>query len=122
MANLKEHAWIGAGVGVLTYAIMRDIYERPFDLGEMLMCAALSTVAATVPDVIEPALHPHHRSFAHSFVTAAGLLRIAVGFCDPNNSDWDPWQKTLWASATAGYLSHLAADGCTPRGLPLLGS
>lgn len=122
MANLKEHAWIGAGVGVLTYAIMRDIYQRPFDLGEMLMCAALSTVAATVPDVIEPALHPHHRGLAHSLVTGTGLLRIAVGFCDPKNSDWDPWQKTLWASATAGYLSHLAADGCTPHRLPLLGS
>jgi len=122
MANLKEHAWIGAGAGVLTYAILCHIYERRFDFGEMLGCAALSTVAATVPDVIEPALHPHHRSFAHSLVTGSSLVRLAIGFCDPENDYWNPWQKTLWASATAGYLSHLVADGCTPHGLPLLGS
>jgi inner membrane protein len=120
MANLKEHAWLGAGTGILTYAILCHFYERSFDFGEMLGCAAVGTAAAVAPDIVEPALHPHHRSFAHSLVAGSGLVRLAISFCDAENYDWDEWHKILWGVATAGYLSHLVADGCTPRGLPLL--
>jgi inner membrane protein len=120
MANMKEHAWIGAGAGVLTYITMCRYYERPLDLGEMLGCALMSTAAAMVPDILEPALNPHHRNFAHSVVTGSALARFATDRCRVDNRDWEEFQKILWASATAGYLSHLVADACTPRGLPLL--
>ena len=39
MANLKEHAWLGAGTGVLTYILMCRYYERPFYFGVMLRCS-----------------------------------------------------------------------------------
>src|SRR5271170_4014702 len=66
MANLKEHGWLGAGTGVLTYILMCRYYDRPFDFGEMLACAAVSTATAMVPDILEPALSPNHRNVAHS--------------------------------------------------------
>ena len=121
MASLKEHAWLGAGTGVLTYILMCRYYDRSFDFGEMLGCAAVSTAAAMVPDILEPALTPNHRNVAHSFVAGSGLLSFARHRCGADNRDWEELQKILWAAATTGYLSHLLADACTPRGLPLLG-
>jgi membrane-bound metal-dependent hydrolase YbcI (DUF457 family) len=120
MPDLKQHVALGAGAGIVTYAVMSHYYKRQFDLGEMLVCAAFGTAAALVPDIIEPALSPNHRSFAHSLAAGCGLIRLAVDQCGAENQDWDQWHKILWAVATAGYLSHLVADGCTPRGLPLL--
>ena len=120
MANLKEHAWLGAGTGVLTYILMCRYYDRPFDFGEMLGCAVVSTAAAMVPDILEPALSPNHRNVAHSLVAGSALLSFAKHRCGADNRDWEELQKILWAAATSGYLSHLVADASTPRGLPLL--
>jgi inner membrane protein len=120
MANFKEHAGWGVGVGIATYAVICRYYKRQFDFVEMLVCAAVATVAAVVPDVIEPALDPNHRSFAHSVAAGSGLLGLAVDRCGADNTQWDEWYKILGAVATAGYVSHLVLDGCTPLGLPLL--
>src|SRR5271168_5125752 len=120
MARMTEHVWIGAGAGVLTYIAMCAYYDHPFDFGELLGCAVVSTAAAIVPDIIEPALNPHHRSIAHSLAAGCTLLHFGADRCFASNRDWEELQKMLYASATAGYLSHLVADGCTPKGLPLL--
>jgi inner membrane protein len=120
MASLREHAWLGAGTGALTYILMCRYYDRSFDFGEMLGCAAVSTAAAMVPDILEPALSPNHRNVAHSFVAGSGLFSFARNRCGVDNRDWEEFQKILWAAATTGYLSHLLADASTPRGLPLL--
>jgi len=77
MANLKEHAWLGAGTGVLTYMLMCRYCDRPFDFGEMLGCAVVSTAAAMVPDILEPALSPNHRNVAHRLVAGSVLLSFA---------------------------------------------
>lgn len=71
MASLKEHAWLATGTGVLTCILMCRYYDRSFDFGEMLGCAGVSTVAAMVPDILEPALSPNHRNVAHSFVAGS---------------------------------------------------
>lgn len=120
MANLKEHAGWGFGSGIVTYAVMCRYYKRPFDFGEMLVCAVVATVTGLVPDVVEPALDPNHRSFAHSVTAGSGIVGLAMSSCGVENKNWDEWYKILGAAATAGYISHLVLDGCTPRGLPLL--
>jgi hypothetical protein len=33
MANVKEHAWLGSGAGVVTYLCMCRYYNRPLDGG-----------------------------------------------------------------------------------------
>ena len=120
MANIREHAWIGAAAGAVTYAAMCRYFNRPFDLGEVFWCAVVSTASSMIPDIIEPALTPNHRSIAHSVTAGSALLRLATDRCSIDNRDWQEFDKILLASATAGYLSHLIADGCTPRSLPLL--
>jgi hypothetical protein len=89
MASLKEHAWLGAGTGALIYILMCRYYDRSFDFGEMLGCAAVSTTAAMVPDILEPALSPNHRNVAHSFVAGSGLLSFARNRCGVDNRDWE---------------------------------
>lgn len=120
MANVKEHAWIGAAAGALTYTATCRYFDRPFDFGEMLGCIAVGTAGALLPDLIEPAITPNHRGFAHSVAVGAALIRFATDRCGAQNRAWDEFRKMLCASATAGYLSHLVADGCTARSLPLL--
>jgi len=85
----------------------------------MVGCAAVGTVTALVPDVIEPALTPNHRGLAHSVATGSALLRLAYELSCAENQAWEEFQKILFASAAAGYVSHLVADGCTPQRLPL---
>jgi len=83
----------------------------------MLACAAIATAAALVPDIIEPALNPDHRSFAHSLAEGFGLVRLVTDHCGAENQDWDEWHKILWAVATAGYeILHTLL--CAPDGPP----
>lgn len=121
MANSAEHAVAGGAVGLGMYLALCRYYKRQPKLGEALICTGVAIVTAGVPDLIEPALHPHHRQFAHS-VTAGGLVtKLALAKCGIENELWDEFQKILAAAAVAGYVSHLVLDGCTPHGLPLLG-
>lgn len=84
--------------------------------------ATLSATLATLPDLIEPAVHPHHRQFFHSLVFA-GL----VGYGIHKAYHWQPQTQLheiirlavlLGGSA---YLLHLAADFMTARSLPFIG-
>ena len=76
----------------------------------------------TLPDLVEPAINPHHRQFFHSLVFA-GLLSYGVY----KLYQWHPQtteEKILRAiglAAGGAYLVHLALDATTRRSLPLIG-
>lgn len=78
MANAADHALYGGLAGGITYLVMCQYYERDPDLLELLMCAGAAVLSGGLPDIIEPAIHPHHRQFAHSFTTGGILLRLAT--------------------------------------------
>jgi len=74
---------------------------------------------AGVPDVLEPAKHPSHRKFFHSWlafviVGAVGYL-IALEHIHLNYGV--RWLFVL--PAIAGYICHLFTDAFSPKGLPL---
>ena len=120
MPNAAQHGAIGAAAGAATYLGMSKFYNRPVDLGELLLCAGAATLAAALPDLFEPAFCPNHRQFAHS-ITAIGLLaKFAYEKCG-RKCEWEAFQKIFWACIVAGYVSHLVADALTPRGLPVVG-
>jgi inner membrane protein len=87
-----------------------------------LLGATLSATLSTLPDLIEPAIHPHHRQFFHSLTFAA-----LVGYGVYKAYRWEPQtpsQELLRLLAIIGgsaYLLHLIADFTTARSLPLLG-
>jgi inner membrane protein len=121
MPNASQHALIGGTAAGITYLALSRYYQRQPDFGEFVTCALLGVAAAGVPDILEPAITPHHRQFAHSITLGTGLTKWAMDFCRRENCEGDPFPRILLGCALAAYLSHLAADFATPRGLPVLG-
>lgn len=86
------------------------------------IAAITAAGCGTLPDLLEPAIHPHHRQFFHSLLFAAGM-----GFALFKLYEWEPetdGEKLVRALALAGggaYLVHLAMDSLTRRSLPLIG-
>lgn len=149
MANRKQHAVLGAAAGVSGYALYSWIMQEEMSLPELIGFALSGTVGAFLPDIVEPATNPNHRSFFHSvsFVGAAGptvwssawrvrdeQIRLAEGYEARANATLDIYEKSslgwqaVWYRFLAGllpglvlgYASHLVADSLTPKGLPLL--
>jgi inner membrane protein len=120
MANTKAHIGGGAVCGMVTYAAMCKQLDRPADLGELLLCLSAGIVGGLAPDILEPAISPHHRSVAHSITGGLSLWAYVQSRCGQENQGWNEFAKILFASFAAGYFSHLALDLYTPSGLPLL--
>ena len=119
MPNRHTHMAIGAVS--CTIAMAGD--DRPNEYTNNLAVAPiLGAVAARLPDILEPAHNPHHRQFFHSFA-----MLIAVGAGVKQVYTWEPHSKLkevlrgVLIIGGVAYMSHLIADGCTPKSLPLLG-
>ena len=103
---------------------------------------------AVLPDVLDPPHSPGHRSVAHAVVPVVGVLVQAnwTARCRQLQADADQYRcqgsaiglsdldrerclrnealcrfaAAALAAFIGSYLSHLALDGQTPKGLPLL--
>jgi hypothetical protein len=149
MANCKTHEWIGmaAGGGVAAFRARREPFAD--QLVEAVGGAIGGYFGGKTPDILEPAIHGWHRDICHSW-TVGGLVakgvttlgrwekdcrdraadfrrrRLAAGV--PPLTAFFYWlAEMFWNLAAgfvagfgAGYLSHLALDAATPRGLPIL--
>ena len=149
MANRRAHTIAGSAFGGTTAFLLAHDQDPGHRLLEALGGALGGAWGGRPPDLIEPALHPGHRSVAHALVPAfatgaAGVPRLRVGQqhvrrrADGCHARRDAATTTLeqllwWlaemacrivagamAGAAAGYVSHLLLDAATPRGLPLL--
>lgn len=146
--NAKVHVPAGAISGLLYGATRPGQTEDYGALVEWIGATIGGGLGALVPDLLEPAIHPLHRSTAHSYVAMSGVIWM--------DSQLQQWQikireKALeyrrcrelsqngfgsflfWmgemlcfafagliAGILAGYVSHLVLDLVTPAGLPLL--
>src|SRR4051812_48059741 len=84
MPNFKTHALVGVGVAVTLNVVKQSAQRvtdptREFDLGELLAWGAVGLVISSLPDILEPATHPNHRSTCHSFAIAALILYAIKG-------------------------------------------
>jgi membrane-bound metal-dependent hydrolase YbcI (DUF457 family) len=75
-------------------------------------------LAACLPDVLEPAVHPNHRSHLHSIASVAVAAYAVKALLASSKADGDT-KLVLTATAT-GFATHHLLDSGTPRGLPLL--
>lgn len=121
MANLKVHLITGAAVGASLNIIKQSAQKtlnpkRAFSFGELAVWSAAGAAAASLPDILEPALTPLHRRFFHSM--AVGGLIVFFIFGKPARFLRKETHE-FFSVAGFGYLSHLALDILTPMGLPL---
>ena len=117
MPNFKTHALIGAAVGVGAYVAYSTFFkdrerDEPFDWCTAAFCGGLGALAASVPDLLEPATSPNHRGFFHSIFVLA-----LVGVCLARITAKCSFKLLLYV-AGAAYISHLLADARTKRCIP----
>jgi inner membrane protein len=150
MPNHNEHlvwgAVAGAGYCLVSSLVVRG---REISLPELIGAALSGALTSKLPDILEPATHPNHRSTFHSKGFLAMTGTVALPWAEKkrqrqhqladyarfqanspeNESDRAYWlRKVLWHEFVAGlltglvfgYISHLVADSFTPKGLPLI--
>ena len=84
--------------------------------------AGIAALTTNLPDILEPAINPHHRQVFHSF-----LVAIAVGYTWKELYRWQPEEngdkalRFILMTGCAAYLIHLALDSLTSRSIPLVG-
>jgi membrane-bound metal-dependent hydrolase YbcI (DUF457 family) len=148
--DAKKHRAVGiaAGAGI---AITTHRAENTLELIiEALAGAAGGALGAKLPDWAEPAVSSWHRGPIHSLaVTGTTMLTARDGIrqldhnvqqhiaalrrkqstaVTPEERQQQMLEILVWLAVVAfckgvaiGYLSHVAMDATTPRGIPLLG-
>jgi len=96
--------------------------EQQKGIAHPLVAGTASALLASLPDAIEPAIHPHHRQFFHS-VAFAGLVGYGLyrAYHWKPETDGQKVQRSAVLLVGSAYLLHLAADLFTPRSIPVLG-
>jgi inner membrane protein len=87
-----------------------------------LVGAGLAVVLTNLPDLLEPAVHPHHRQFFHSvaFCCLVGWGAYEVYKWEPDE-EWKQAARFALLVGGGALLIHLALDALTKRSLPLIG-
>lgn len=120
MANGITHSFVGGltGLGV----VLCDKGEDSETIHDPMLAIGAGLFFGRLPDILEPALNPHHRQFFHSIA-----VLIALGYGAKKVYEWRAkdrakvFLRTVLLCAGMGYISHLLLDAATPRSIPLLG-
>ncbi len=88
-----------------------------------LVGAGIAALCTNLPDLLEPAIHPHHREFFHS-VAVVGLVGVAGYklYTWKPNDDWGNVARFVLLVGAGAILVHLMMDAVTKRSLPLIGT
>lgn len=116
--NRSAHVIAGSITSASVYAIITKSLDEEQTLKGFIFFLVAGGFMGALPDIIEPATSPNHRSFFHSIalLCAGGYLlyRFYV-IKDITNQDI----KIVITALCAAYGSHLVLDALTPMGLPL---
>lgn len=117
--NASEHMIGGAITTSLAYLLVSSAVGEAPTMGGLLTAALIGVPTGLLLDVIEPAIHPHHRGPAHSMLAFGGIIAAANGLW--SDSTVTQANKVWGLVALAGIGSHHVLDSSTPRGLPFTG-
>ena len=147
MPNRRTHRAVGLAVGTAAAAYCARHDLTPIFVAELVGGAIGGWIGGITPDVLEPSTSPNHRNVAHSAVAGSAVLltgisgwqafsrhRAEVSYrlsrtpeAHPDARAWAELRAVLWGvlagvitGFVAAYLSHLALDATTKRGIPLL--
>ena len=113
----NAHRVVGGVVGAGCYLGSCRVFKREPTVGEFLLAVGAGVLMASLPDLIEPAIHPNHRAFFHSTVFN-GFLIFAL------KQAWigqqSPEEKIAVTTLGFAWLSHPCLDALTPKGLPII--
>ena len=119
MSSGKTHLVVGGLTG-LGLALVDNKKHKL--VHNPLVAPAVGAFFGKLPDIIEPAVNPHHRQIFHSKLTFAVIgYGIYRAYKWETKSGLESFIRGILLIAGCSYLSHLVCDSTTPRGLPLVG-
>lgn len=120
--HLKLGSIVGGGLAISKYLWDQWSKNEQINWFDLLKWAGLGVFgggcAAMLPDYLEPASNPRHRSVFHSVLSLGVVTSGTYFFCQ--NTDSSMFAKMLLTISAGGYASHLIADSQTPYGLPFI--
>ncbi|TGK12929.1 metal-dependent hydrolase [Leptospira stimsonii] len=118
MADKRSHQIVGWLAGLFKVALEdqnRTDLTANKRLERLIIGAGLGAVGGMIPDILEPADHPHHRQTAHSLAFALLLFGL-----NSQAKKYYPDASLALDSLFVGYASHLGLDSTTPMGIPFI--
>ncbi len=117
MANRKGHIITGAVIGLGAYAAWKYLHKEEIKFSGAVSSLLVGGFFGLLPDILEPALNPNHRSVFHSVTALAGMTYVGSKVI---SSSLDRKTQSGMTVILASYASHLLLDLMTPKGLPVL--
>lgn len=119
MPNAVAHRLVGSfGVGALVSVIESETGRSTY---APVTAGIVGGALSSLPDLLEPAAHPNHRGFLHSYAVLAVL-----GYGGYQLWKWEPsdrlgeYLRIGGIVVIAAYGIHLLMDSTTPKGLPIV--
>lgn len=117
-------------VGGVTSMVLQKNNSR-IGLPYTALAVTIGGASGRLPDFIEPALHPNHRSFFHSYLFGFFLVYIGKYFydflrrkdseeVDDKKIDWFKVIIFIIFIGIAAYIIHLLLDAFSRKGLPFI--
>ena len=116
MPSSEKHFKAGLVAGALGYAVYKYLRGENIKTVDIVKGAFIGGVAALLPDILESATNPNHRSIMHSL---AALLAGSYGVRKVNQH-LDGDIRDFIFVAFIGFSSHILTDATTPNGIPLI--
>lgn len=103
MACAAQHSSFNFFAVTAAAAMVQQREGRPVD-GASLAMGLAAAALPTLPDCIEPALHPNHRKFFHSFACVAGLAyAMRCVYMWEAEGDWEKVARAVVLAGGAAY-------------------
>ena len=98
-----------------------DLFRYP-EQHAAAVAGGLGALCGSLPDVLEPAIHPNHRQFFHSvaFGVLLGRGLLSLYRWQPDD-DAGRMLRAIGLVASGAYLTHLVMDATTAKSIPLVG-
>lgn len=116
MPNCFEHMLVSGLISAVRYSQIMKEAGKEIDLTKVIGIGLLGAIAGILPDVLEPATNPNHRSICHSILAGAGVIALDSKI----NKDLDTEQKAMQSALFWAYGTHLILDAFTPKSLPVV--
>lgn len=113
--NIAAHIGRFLGAGLRKSSLVTAVLNGIVHLAVLPFTLLISGISAVLRTFTV------HRGFTHTLWGALLFTCItsSLAFLVTNSSQWSFAAGIVWL---LGYMSHLAADACTPSGIPLFGS
>lgn len=127
MANFKTHRNVGVMVGLimgLVDFIESCDFEKNIEFNKLIKCLSIGAlgglIGPIIPDILEPAHHPNHRSLAHGFLTGGLICHYLIKNFNTKIKVGKEIERLFLVSTEVAYISHLILDAGTKKSLPIV--